>query len=279
MPLQLKTVESSRGPRWIGDAFRLFKRRPLPFALMFISFLISAVFVSIVPVLGGVLQMMMLPLLSLGFMVASQSALLDGPVSPRQFIEPLQGDAKRRNALLILCVGYGICAGLILLLCNVVSDNAMLRFQELMANRDANPADVQALLNEPGVSMAAILGLTLGTALSIPYWHAPALVHWGGQGVAQALFSSALAVWKAKGALLSYLASWFVLILGIGLGSALIFGLLGMAQAASAVSIPAGLFLSTVFYISLLFTFNDSFGGASAVGRTDTTDRDPAPPH
>jgi hypothetical protein len=33
-----------------------------------------------VPLLGGVLQMMLLPLLSLGFMIASQSALLDGPV-------------------------------------------------------------------------------------------------------------------------------------------------------------------------------------------------------
>ena len=278
MPLQLKNVESARGPRWIGDAFRLFKRRPLPFALMFISFLLTAVFVSIVPVLGGVLQMMMLPLLSLGFMVASQSALLDGPVSPKQFIEPLQGDPKRRQSLLILCVGYGVCAALILLLCNVVSDNAMFRFQELMANRDANPAEVQAILNEPGVSMAAILGLSLGTALSIPYWHAPALVHWGGQGVAQALFSSALAVWKAKGALLSFVASWIVLIIGIGVGSALVFGLLGMAQAASAISVPAGLFLSTVFYISLLFTFNDSFGGAAAVSQANQSDSEPTLP-
>jgi hypothetical protein len=31
------------------------------------------------------------------------------------------------------------------------------------------------------------------------------------------------------------------------------------------VSLPAGLFFSTVFYISLLFSFNDSFGGAEAV--------------
>jgi hypothetical protein len=45
-----------------------------------------------VPLLGGLVQMMSLPLLSLGFMVAAQVALLDGKVHPRQFIEPLQTD-------------------------------------------------------------------------------------------------------------------------------------------------------------------------------------------
>lgn len=265
MPLLLKSVEPARGPRWVGDAFRLFKRRPLPFALMFMAFLFAAVLASLVPVLGGVLQMMMLPLLSLGFMVASQSAMLDGPVSPRQFIEPLQGDPKQRQSLLVLCVSYGICAALILLLCDVVSDSAMQRMQALMARGDSTPAELQALLNEPGVSLAALLGVSLGTLLSIPYWHAPALVHWGGQGVAQSLFSSALAVWRSKGAMLTYMVTWMALVLGVGVGSTLVFGLLGMSQMASLVSVPVGLFLSTVFYVSLLFTFNDSFGGATAV--------------
>lgn len=265
MPLLLKSVEPARGPRWVGDAFRLFKRRPLPFALMFMAFLFAAVIASLVPVLGGVLQMMLLPLLSLGFMIASQSALLDGPVSPRQFIEPLQGDAGQRRSLLILCVGYGVCAALILLLCDAVSNSALTRLQALMARGDGSQAEVQALFNEPGVSLAALLGIALGSALSVPYWHAPALVHWGGQGVAQALFSSALAVWRSKGALLAYMATWVALVLGVGVGSALVFGLLGMGQLASLISVPAGLFLSTVFYISLLFTFNDSFGGATSV--------------
>ncbi len=263
MPLLLKSVEPARGPQWVRDAFRLFKRRPLPFALMFMAFLLAAVVVSAVPVLGGVLLMMMQPLLSLGFMVASQSALLDGPVSPAQFIEPLRTtDARRRRSLLMLCVGYGVCASLILLLCDSVSNSALMRLQELMGRGDSTQAEVQALLNEPGVSAAALLGVGLGTALTVPFWHAAALVHWGGQSPGQALFSSALAVWRSKGAMLGYMASWVALVLGVGVGSAMIFGLLGMPQLASLVSVPAGLFLSTVFYISLLFTFNDCFGDA-----------------
>jgi hypothetical protein len=38
---------------------------------------------------------------------------------------------------------------------------------------------------------------------------------------------------------------------------------LGAPQLANVVSVPAGLTFSTVFYISLLFTFTDSFGGVA----------------
>ncbi len=263
MPLLLKSIPASRGPRWIGDAARLFARRPLGFTLMFAAFLFAALLAALVPVLGGVLQMMLLPLLSLGFMVASQSALLNGPVSPKQFLEPLQTDPQRRRSLLLLCLGYGLCAAGILLLCDAVSNNALGRLQALMSKGAGAQAEIDALLSEPGVVTAALLGASLGSLLSMPYWHAPALVHWGGQPVGQALFSSALAVWRNKAALTLYMLAWVGLVLLFGLGSALLLGALGAGQMAGLVSVPAGLLFSTLFYISLLFTFNDSFGGAA----------------
>jgi len=263
MALLLKTVDATRGPRWIGDALRLFLRKPMGFAWLFMSFLLATLLLSLVPVVGGMLQMMTLPLLSLGFMVASQSALLDGPIKPTQFIEPLQGDANKRRSLLILCLIYGVLAIAILWLCNVVSDSAMVRLQTLMAKGDSKPADINALLSEPGVATAALLGLGLGSLLSVPFWHAPALVHWGAQGVSQALFSSTLAVWRCRGALFTYVMAWTGLLLGLGLGVTLVLSLLGLGHLVGVVSLPLGLLLSTVFYVSLLFTFNDSFGGAS----------------
>jgi len=46
-----------------------------------------------------------------------------------------------------------------------------------------------------------------------------------------------------------------------GIGTALVLGLLGLPQLVGLIGLPAGLMFSAVFYISLLFTFNDSFGG------------------
>ncbi len=262
MALLLKPVSAARGPRWIADSFRLFARRPLAFTSLFAVFLGLALLVSLVPILGGLVQMMALPLLSLGFMVAGQSALLDGPIHPRQYIKPLRGDAARRRALLILCVSYGLLALAILLLADVVSDNAWGRLQTLLAKGAPAQAQIDALLTEPGVSWALLIGATLGTLLSVPYWHAPALVHWGGQSVGQALFSSTLAVWACRGAFFTYLLGWVGVVLVFGVTAALVFGLIGAPQMASVLAVPAGLVFSAVFYISLLFAFNDSFGGA-----------------
>ena len=263
MSLLLKTVPAARGPRWIADAFRLYFRRPLAFTALFAMFLFAALVVAQVPLLGGLVQMMSLPLLSLGFMVAGQSALQGGPVRVSQFIEPLRTDAARRRSLLILCVIYGTLALGILLLVDAVSNHAWARLQGFIARADSAQAEIDALLGEPGVATAVLLGAVMSTALSVPFWHAPALVHWGGQGVQQALFSSTLAMWRSKGAFFTYMLAWAGVMLSFGLLTALVFGLIGAPQLAGMLGVPAGLVFSAVFYLSTLFTFNDSFGGAT----------------
>ena len=262
MALVLKPVPAARGPRWIGDAFRLYAKRPLGFASLFAVFLFAAMLLSLVPLLGSVVQMMSLPLLSLGFMVAGQSVLLGGTVHPRQFIEPLRTSPERRRALLILCASYGALAIFILLLADAVSNHAVDRMQALIAKGESAQPQLAALFAEPQVLTGALLATGLGALLSVPFWHAPALVHWGGQGVRHALFSSTLALWRTKGAFFNYMLAWAGVLLIFGLITAIVFGLIGAPQLAGLIGVPAGLVFSTVFYISVLFTFNDSFGPA-----------------
>ncbi|MCE2909894.1 MAG: BPSS1780 family membrane protein [Burkholderiaceae bacterium] len=262
MPLILKSVEPARGLRWIGDAWRVFRKRPLGFMGLFGVFLFAALLVSLVPLVGPVVQMMSLPLMGLGFMIAAQSALLDGPVHPRCFIEPLRTDATRRRTLLTLCAMYGFFLLVILAVGDWMAGGAWGRLQEALGKGPAGQAQVDAILAEPGVGSGALFVALAGTLLTVPFWHAPALVHWGGQAVGQSLFSSTLAVWRAKGAFVVYLLGWLGSVMVFALGSALLLGLLGQPQWAGLIGIPAGLVLSAVFYVSLLFTFNDSFGGS-----------------
>ncbi len=278
MALMLKTVKPAHGVRWITDALRLFARKPVAFTALFAMFLAAALLVSLVPVLGGVVQMMALPLLSLGFMVAAQSALLNGPVLPRQFIEPLQANAQRRRDLLILCVLYGLLAIGILLLANAVSDNAWLRLQDLLAKGKAAQPQVDALMREPGVQNGVLTAALLGTAMSIPFWHAPALVHWGGQSWGQALFSSTLALWRNKGAFTVYAIGWLALVLVFSLVFGLVLGLAGLEGLAGMLAVPLGLVVSTTFYLSLLFCFNDCFGGTVVAPGDAAAAAPPTPP-
>jgi hypothetical protein len=262
MALQLKTPHPARGAQWVREAFRLFGRKPLAFTGLFAAFLFAALLTVFVPYLGGLLQMMLLPLLSLGFMVASASALAGGPVHPGQYIEPLTADPRRRRSLLILCAAYGLSAVALLLLCNWVSDGKLIELQRVLGTGDARPEDIEALTADRGVFVGTVVAIVGATLLSVPFWHAPALVHWGGQSVGHALFSSTLAVWRAKGAFLVYALSWFAVIALFGFVTAVGLGLLGVPQLAGVLALPAGLVFSTVFYVSLIFSFNDSFGQA-----------------
>jgi hypothetical protein len=259
MAMILKTVGPGRGAHWVRDGLRLYVKRPLAFTSLFVLFLFAALFVALVPVVGGVLQLMLVPLLSLGFMVASQSALLEGPVVPMQFIEPLRAAPAQRRGLLLLCAGYGLAVAAVLVLSDEIAGGGFSRAMELM-RRNAPPAELDALLTERSMVSGTLFGILMITAITVPFWHAPALVHWGHQSPGQALFSSTLAVWRCRGAFLVYGLTWFALMLLFGVISAVLFGLLGLGQLGSLLALPGGLFFSTLFYVSLIFTFNDSFG-------------------
>ena len=96
------------------------------------------------------------------------------------------------------------------------------------------------MLSEPGVALAAFTGAVLGSLLAVPFWHAPALVHWGGQGVAQALFSSTLALWRNKAAFVVNMLLWAGLLMAVTSLVTLVFSLVGLAQAAPIVLMATG---------------------------------------
>ena len=151
---------------------------------------------------------------------------------------------------------------LILVLADSSPDSAWERLQALMARASRRrPRSTRCWPSPASPAACCSPACCWHALLSVPFWHAPALVHWGGQGVAQALFSSTLAVWRCKGAFFVYALAWAALMLLFGIVTALVFGLLGVPQLVGLIGVPAGLVFSAVFYISLLFTFNDSFGG------------------
>lgn len=260
MALSLNVVPPERGAAWVREAWRIFLRRPLGFTGLFLVFLFGAMLMAVVPVVGGLLQLMLLPLLSLGFMVATQSALRGGPVQPGQYVEPLTTDRSRRLALLQVCVAYGLGAAALLWGSDAVSDGRLTELQRLLASGQATREELDALMADRGVFLGTVIGLLGATLWSVPFWHAPALVHWGSQSAGQALFSSTLAVWRCKGAFVVYALTWSAMFAVFGVVTALLAWALGVPALAALLAVPAGLAFSVVFYVSLLFSFDDSFG-------------------
>jgi hypothetical protein len=257
--LQLHAVTPGQGLLWVRSAFQLFFRRPFAFTGLFVMFMLAMLIATTLPWIGGALALATMPLLSLGFMLAARSALEGGPVHPGQFIEPLRG--ARRRPLLLLCGVHAAAGVLVIVLWNTLLGEPVQRFWELVAAGNASQEDLANAYFEESLQWSlAALTLLWGLLISAPFWYAAALVHWGGQSVAQAVFSSTVALWRTKGAFALYLLGWVGVSLLFSLMSGVVLGLLGMREAAAAAALPAMLMFSTAFYVSLYFGFTDTFG-------------------
>ena len=169
----------------------------------------------------------------------------------------------------MLCGSFALLALLILLGANAIDGEVTRQLIELMTQTSgaASPGTgagpsaeaIADLATDPRIIWGFLLrtgGLSL---LAVPYWHAPALVHWGGQTVPQALFSSTLALWRNRAAFALNALIWGGLMLAATSSVSLVFGLLGLMQFAPMVLIGCVLMLSTAFYASLYFSFVDCF--------------------
>jgi hypothetical protein len=257
--LKLQPVATRQGWTWVRDGLRLFLRKPIAFSAMLLLFLlVSGVWMAL-PVVG-VLALAALPLLSLGFMVASRSVLRGGPAHPGQFVEPLVGAPARRRSLIVLCGLYGLGALGVVMITGWVYGDAMDLLRLALAEHGPSSEEAVRATADPRISNGLMAFALLATLLSVPFWHAPALVLWGGQGVWQALFSSTLSLWRAKGAYVVYGLAWAGASALLSLVLGLLAGALGL-RASVVVLVPAlALTLSTAFYVSLWFSFVDCFG-------------------
>ncbi len=258
MQLHLQQVPPGNGRLWIRHGFKVFKRQPLAFSGMFGMVLLAWTLLSALPGIGQTLWLMVVPLCSLGFMLATHLVLQRKVPSIAVFIAPLRLTPQRRNQQLILCTSFALLAMAVLLVSDLIDGEITRELMALMRS-GADTDAIAPLATDPRLiwgTLVRSVGLTL---LSMPYWHAPALVHWGGQGAAQALFSSTMALWRNKGAFAVNALLWAALMIGLSLSISLVFGLLGLMQIAPAVMLVCVLVLASIFYTSLYFSFVDCF--------------------
>ena len=269
--MRLLTVPPRQGTAWVRQGFAAFVRQPLAFSVLFALFMAALFVTMVVPVIGPLLLLAALPLATLGFMVATRAAVAGQPVTPRAFAEPLAQGRPRVVAMLQLGVAYAVASAIGVTVSGWIDGGALEEAMDALATANGNPVEAGRRFADPRVELGLVARLAVAALLAVPFWHAPALVHWGGQGVAQSLFSSTVAIWRNKGAFAVYALAWTGLIVGFGVGAMLLFGLLGMPQLAAFALMPATLLFSTAFYVSLWFTFADCFG-------TDRGDDSSPPP-
>ncbi|HEV8688890.1 MAG TPA: BPSS1780 family membrane protein [Ideonella sp.] len=268
MGLKLQDVPAPAGLRWVTQAFSEYFRHPLAYVGLFICFMFAVSLLVLLPWVGHMLLLMSAPLLTLTFILASHASQHGRMVQLGAFAAPwTQREPDRRRALLGLMLIHAASTAAVLWLCELADGGAFIDWLDALqrwsvANMQAVPPPGTEPSMPPEVPGAVAGGLSRLVALAllaVPFWFAPALVFWGGQGPAQALFSSALALWRARAAFVAYALGW----LAAGLASIMVTSLLVILLGPTLAGLPImmiGLVLSSAFYVSLYFSFRDCFG-------------------
>ena len=257
--MKLQLVPASRGALWVRQGFGVFFARPLAFFGLFGVLLLGMLAAQLLPWVGPLLFWASLPLVTLGFMLATQQVLLGRFPTPQVFVVPLRGDPARSRAMWQLGALYAVAMLIVVGVHAWIDGGRMEALQVAATSGKATPESMVALLSDDRLQLSLLWFALAAGLLSLPFWHAPALVYWGGQSVGKALFFSTVACWRNKGAFAVYGLTGLAAVLAFALVSSILFALLGQPNMAALAMMPAVLVFTAVFYASLFFTFADCF--------------------
>jgi hypothetical protein len=273
--IRLRSLPAVAGLHWIRRGFRTFWRRPLGFCGLYM-FVVACLCVTMMLSPVAVLVLLaLLPMISLGFMLGTEDVLNDLPLRASVFWAPLTMSAPARRALLNIGLVYVAAAVGLAVFADWIDGGEATRWMEKLMTPRAD-GKMPELPPISAVGQVVLLLKSVGLALvSIPLWHAPALVHWGRQGVAQAMFSSIVSIWRTRAAFGIYILGRIVVGLAFMLTVSLLVSLFGPV-AISLAAFTGLVMLTATFYVSIWFGFVDTFEIAPATPfRTMMADAEP----
>jgi hypothetical protein len=271
--VRIRCVPALAGLRWIQLGFRAFLRQPAGFMGLFGMFLLAmfafslpmallmqlAEAIHLNPVVVSLLSLVLLPLLSLAFMLGTEAVTNDLRVRPGLFFVPLRTSAQARRSLLDVGLAYVLVFIVAWYLGNGIDGGETMRWftARLMAPEGAGPV-VPAPLSDTA-SGVLLLKMAIVAIGSIPLWHAPALIHWGRQGAAKAMFASVIGLWRTRAALAVFFVAWFAVMFTVTSVLAVLELLLGAPVLTLVIGLMTSWAMSAVFYVTLWFGFVDTF--------------------
>lgn len=251
--MKLNIVPARTGVQWFKSGVRTFFKQPLALSGLFFMFMAAMSVLTLVPLLGNVLALALLPGATLGLMAATRETTSGKFPMPTVLLSAFRAGRQQLRAMLVLGAIYAVGFLLVLGLSATVDGGKFARLYLIGGTLTAET------VMAPDFEMAALLALLLYMPLSLLFWHAPALVYWHGVAPVKSLFFSLVACLRNFGAFMVYSLVWIGAFLGVGMGVALVAALLGSPEVAGVIMFPMAMLMAAMFFASIFFTFQDCF--------------------
>ena len=106
--MKLNVVPAKNGSLWVRQGIRAFWKQPLALSGLFFMFMASMSLLSLVPVLGAFLALMLLPAASLGLMAAAREVDLGKFPMPLILVAGFRTGQDGKRNMVVLGLIYGL---------------------------------------------------------------------------------------------------------------------------------------------------------------------------
>lgn len=251
--MKLQIVPAATGATWFRLGLKTFLKQPIGMGSLFFGFVILISLPSIIPVVGLLIALALVPAGTVGIMAGAERAQAGSFPAPSLLFSALRRGSEQTRAMLVLGALY---AGAIVaaLAASALVDGG--QFARLYLGRTEL---TQEMASDPAFRSAMWVTLLLYLPISLAFWHAPALVHWHAVPPLKSIFFSVVAVLRNAGAFLLYGALWLSLSVSAAMLVLALTALTGNAALLAMGFLPMGLLVAAMFFTSIWFTFRDSF--------------------
>jgi len=212
----MNDIPARTGWEWLKQGVGLFRKQPAALTTLLFANILFSIVVSIVPILGSVLAIVLIPSFSMAFMQACLMIENGDRVTPAVLLTGF-----RRPALAALCKLGLVYLGVSLLMMAItrVAIPPEVLMQMMPRPGAKTPPDIQAS------HLLALFGVfLLDVAVLVTLCFAAPLTYWKHMGPGKATFYSFFAVIRTARPFLVLLAAWFGIFFGVCIVAALLFG-------------------------------------------------------
>lgn len=238
---------------WIKEGFALFRKQPTGICTLFLSYLFLMFAVGIIPLVGQIAPVVLIPVFAMSFMQACVDMERDKKIHPNLLLIGFRSPAFKR--LLVLGALY-FATALIAFGVSVLIDGGML-WQIMSGQNTPDPETVR----QSNISLALIAAALIYTPAAMAFWYAAPLIAWQDMPVSKAIFYSFFTVKHSSKAFLVYGIAWALIGIFLPAAVSVLIGLILSSPTIAMVALlPLSLIMTVVMYCSFYPTYTYVFG-------------------
>lgn len=253
----MSSLPANTGWQWIRQGVQLFRQQPGGLSMLFMGYMFFMLAVSIVPVLGQVLPVILVPVFSVAFMQACADIEHGKRIAPTRLFTGFRKPAF--PALFALGLLYLTVAALALA-ASALGDGGVF-FQLLTGQIEPT----SAVAKEANLGGAVLLAVAVYIPGAMAFCFAAPLIYWQQMSVGKAIFFSFFAVLRALKAFIVFMLGWFSISV---LLSQIVILIVGRSSAAMLVMLPLSVILTVLLHCSFYASYRQIFGSPNAEADT-----------